>query len=117
MALSKRGSFLYVGHSDGRLQALNFTRQSIDYEVEFDQPIVQISTTTASKNFLIQFPHEFAILTSNGAEGFLRLSYGGLATAAEAKPVAARLSKAVARLIDVADRVRLMQGGLLKGFE
>ena len=67
MALSKRGSFLYVGHSDGRLQALNFTRQSIDYEVEFDQPIVQISTTTASKNFLIQFPHEFAILTSNGA--------------------------------------------------
>lgn len=67
MALSRRGTHLFVGHSDGRFQALNFSRQSVDYELTFEKPMTDISTTPVSKNFLVHFQDEFAILTSNGA--------------------------------------------------
>ena len=67
MALSRRGTILYVGHSDGRFQALNFTRQAVDYELNFEKPVVDIFTTRVSKNFLVLFEDEFAILTPNGA--------------------------------------------------
>jgi len=67
LALSKRGTLLYIGHSDGRFQALNFSRRTVDYELDLEQPVTGISTTTASTNLLVHFPGEFAILTSNGA--------------------------------------------------
>jgi serine/threonine protein kinase len=67
MALSRRGTLLYVGHSDGRFQALNFARQAVDYELDFEKAVVGIETTPVSKNFLVHFEDGFAILTSNGA--------------------------------------------------
>jgi serine/threonine protein kinase len=66
MALSAGGTHLYVGHSDGRLQGLNFATQTVDFDLDFGDPIQEILTTQTSSKFIVRLEKGFVLLTKGG---------------------------------------------------
>lgn len=77
MALSSGGTHLYLGHDDGRLQALNFATRQVDFDLDFGETITEIVTCIDSKRFLVKFNPGFAVLSSQGR---LLLDGAGAAT-------------------------------------
>ena len=66
IALSNGNSHLYIGHSDGFLQALNFTTREIDFELDFGDPVQEIITTASADKFIVRLEAGFVVLDYQG---------------------------------------------------
>lgn len=66
LALSSGGTHLYIGHSDGRLQALNFETQSVEFDLDFGDPVQEIMTTDGSSKFVVKLENGFVVLSNSG---------------------------------------------------
>lgn len=66
IALSGEGSHLFVGHSNGHIQALNFVERAVVFEVTMESPVKKIFTTEVSRKLVVQMESGYAILNHHG---------------------------------------------------